>query len=359
MSKNSEIKDLLSDVGAGKISVDKALTELVKILFDGEPAGITIKEKTRAEEAEKEEVKKRGVGSGEGEAKTPSSSVAPESLTEAKLNVAKRKISALLKENTRGELEFGKRSGKLYKRKLPKVEVDDVKVFSKRRAKKAKTYEITLLVDQSGSMLDYDKRETATDCAIELARIFNRLDHVKVNIYGFSDDFLRVYNEGESLQKPGDIKKTRDRMITASHCNNCDGEFVDQACRRFSGEGERILLVLSDGEPAGCIINTIGARACKEGHKVCRREIDLLKEKCGASDDGDVRSRIGGDEIYKHEEDALRKVIKRWGNDGVKIGSVGIKTEAPKRYYKRNTIIHELNDLVPATLKLLNNLINK
>jgi cobalamin biosynthesis protein CobT len=179
----------------------------------------------------------------------------------------------------------GYRSGKLHGAGLHKLQSGDDRIFRRKFETKANDTAVILLIDNSGSMngaASYTARVSKMEIAMASAYALSQtLDRVKIahEVIGFttrsftssmaSDDFY------EEQRKVGNFSRTepiympiykefservnpsvRKRFAAAEHFvrmqNNVDGESIEVATQRLlrRPEKRRVLIVLSDGQPA-------------------------------------------------------------------------------------------------------------
>jgi uncharacterized protein with von Willebrand factor type A (vWA) domain len=256
--------------------------------------------------------------------------------------VAKRKIAMILRDNLAQRFESGYRSGRLAK-KLYKSATNCVNLFRKKFAKKS-GYEIKILCDVSGSM---ESRLTTTISAVvNLLQVFEKISGVDdVEVFTFNEFLTPIYKGGGVDHEEID-KKIRDAYNFMDErgygCQNCDGQFVKEVSKKFTGKKQSVLLVLSDGEPSGCRASCENTGlGFREGHEVCARAYSLPRKN---GEDG--------------EDQVLKEEIKKSENAGIKVGSIGIESNAPRKFYRVNECVNDIaRDLFPATMRVLQKLI--
>lgn len=158
------------------------------------------------------------------------------------------------------------RSGALDEDELWRAGGGDYRVFQQKTTESTPDTTVTLLVDLSGSMFDYaggGARKTKVDVAIELAHIMQAclkdMPGVRVRVRGHTGDtgdggsrpstvLYRLWEKGEAL--------TRLSIAKTIHAgNNYDGYAiglcVQEMLDEVRPEEQLVLIVLSDGHPAG------------------------------------------------------------------------------------------------------------
>lgn len=228
----------------------------------------------------------------------------------------------------------GRRSGKLRASALYRLASGDVRVFEKREPALVAHAAVSLLIDCSGSMAGAPMRLAAVS-AYALSTVLARLG-VPFEVAGFTTlkiasaplDWER-WSRFEPLYMPL-FKRFEDRWDAPARerlaslltfpvsrmRNNVDGECVERAAARLAlrPEGRRILIVLSDGEPAA-----EGWLADQEAHLA-----------------------------------AVTASLPRRGIDAI---GLGIMSEAVERFYPKHVVIHRLEDLPGTVVRELHALI--
>lgn len=228
----------------------------------------------------------------------------------------------------------GRRSGKLRASALHRLASGDVRVFEKREPALVTHAAVSLLIDCSGSMAGAPMRLAAVS-AYALSTVLARLG-VPFEVAGFTTlkiasaplDWER-WSRFEPLYMPL-FKRFEDRWDAPARerlaslltfpvsrmRNNIDGECVERAAARLAlrPEGRRILIVLSDGEPAA-----EGWLADQEAHLA-----------------------------------AVTASLPRRGIDAI---GLGIMSEAVERFYPKHVVIHRLEDLPGTVVRELHALI--
>lgn len=254
------------------------------------------------------------------------------------LATMKRKLERALLAKAQTEYETGLPSGKLDKRRLVDVVQGRTNVFRRKEEGADLNTAVTVLVDLSGSMRG-TKARVATQTAIALSQPLDSVG-IPFEVLGFhtghalsdantkklQEDrnnhiyYSRLSGEDYFIFKSFDetLREARPAMSMINNCVggcNHDGEAVMWAAMRLMKrrEQKKVLIVLSDGQPAG---------DCDFGDDHLRQHLR------------DVASYL----------ESLR--------DFYLVG-IGIMTDAPKHFYRRNVVLHDLSDLSKSVLDQL------
>lgn len=262
------------------------------------------------------------------------------------------RIHLLAEARTR--YKFEQEAGDLSQKSLYQVaQGTSSRVFQTRRIGKSKKTIVTILVDYSGSMGGcggiaeveayipgnktddgwggHSKAFHAAMAACAMAEALRGMPGIKVEVASFtaygdleakarSSRHLRLQHRIYKTHNTNDMAAIAD-MVTSSggRSENIDGESIRWAARRMLEipADRRILLVLSDGYPAGGVSGT------------------------GPSSRVDLKSAV----------QACEKA-------GVETIGIGIKTSAVESFYPRYTVINDTSDLMSTALRSLIDAIN-
>lgn len=235
--------------------------------------------------------------------------------------------------------ENGRRSGRMHSANLSRLAVGDDRVFRRKHASTSKDVAVELVIDASGSM-GGAKIHLATQAAYALSQVLERIG-IKHEVICFttgsggshseiseeSRKIGRGFSRVESLYMP--ILKTFEERLTAQtrdrfgwlpHSNilrnNVDGECIEVAARRLKMRREtgKVMIVLSDGAPSAA---------------------------------GDHRA------LDKH----LREMVQTVTKSGVNVVGIGIQTTSVERYYPKNVVINDVDELPDRVIKELRHLL--
>lgn len=264
------------------------------------------------------------------------------------------KLNILFRAQSEDEIETEKLSGMIDMRSLYKTKTDDDKLFMKVVSGKNNRPRVALLIDESGSMSTRVVREhkrdsdwstwsykMRIDCARESAILFGEtLNSLQVPfaIYGFSNAENSFPPSADELscgridpliilQYKGfreNYKEVRFRLGTMNaRQNNSDGDALLKVgsilLENSALDEEKILIVLSDGEPAcQCYDSSIGSH----------------------------------DDYSQIEYPRLSEVVKKLEKKMTVIG-IGIDSLSVKKFYKNYFIVRNVEDLPKELEKLL------
>lgn len=232
----------------------------------------------------------------------------------------------------------GFRSGRLHGGSLHRLQVQDDRVFRRVQENKSKETAVTLLIDNSGSM-GGSKIDTAMKAGFALSSTLERVG-IKHEVLGFTTLFPNpeqskmIYEEKERLGEKSDLARfepihmpiykgfeerlnpvIKRRFVKGFHhgiplLNNVDGESVRYAGQRLLQRREvrKVMIVLSDGNPA-----------CSTEQR---------------------------DAIYSD----LHRAIAELEKARVEVIGLGIQSRAVKTFYKKHSVLNDLNALPGAVM---------
>jgi cobalamin biosynthesis protein CobT len=96
-----------------------------------------------------------------------------------------QRLNSVMKDNMFDRYVSNKRSGKLDPRKTFKIGYRD-RIFKKKEERMNKNYSVSILVDCSGSMTDYNKHRYAAVATATLASAFRQIPTIDFEIVGFN-----------------------------------------------------------------------------------------------------------------------------------------------------------------------------
>lgn len=225
------------------------------------------------------------------------------------------KIKRLLTILSKATYEYGKKTGRIHNKNLFKVAVPASREFSEKIFKQKKISEILdtavyVLVDMSGSM-GGEKMVHAAQAAILLNDAIAKLG-VPIEIAGFTERHTGpihyVFKKFDSKCEGAHLKE-RIRKGTSDMSQNADGESILYSYNRIKQrkEKKKILIVLSDGQPAA-----------DRGHGI---------------------------------HGFTKKIVKEIEKQGlVNIYGIGIMTDSVKQFYKEYKVLEDSSQLEEVLL---------
>lgn len=250
-----------------------------------------------------------------------------------------------IQARSKSSWEAGLRRGKLNGSSLAKLAAGrDDRVFRKRIDSTTKDVAVSLVVDMSGSMSG-SKIHTAAAAAYALSNVLDRLkiSH-EVICFTTNNDYKTYHARLEKIQEAEKkygvkysryenlympiIKGYNERINTETKqrfgwlphsgmmASNIDGESVEIAARRLMGRKEagKIMMVLSDGSPAGS-----GSCAALESH--------------------------------------LKEVVKSIEKSKVNVIGIGIQDSSVKKFYDKHVVIDSVEELPGLVISRLRSLL--
>ena len=229
------------------------------------------------------------------------------------------KLRIKLQTRSKGRYEYGKKKGTLHNGSLHRILQGDSgiadRVFRKHVVSDVVDTAVCLLVDCSGSMSGR-KFETACSGAGALAECLKPLN-IPYTTLGFTntqdreEPIIWIFNDyGERIALPELV----DRFSKASGClwQNSDGDAIAYATHtlRQRKEKRKVLIVLSDGSPAG-------------------------------------RDWAGDIDAY------TLHTVQHAEQTGIDVYGVGIQDTNVQRFYTNNVVVNNLAELAPSILKII------
>ena len=227
-----------------------------------------------------------------------------------------RSLKKYLLTLTTSAYSYGLKKGKIHQGRLNRVLLNErqPKVFKLKQSSKVEMdTAISILTDCSGSMYGA-KMKTANIMNMCIMDVLKSI-HANYELLGFSEDYNTL---NHMIFKGFNENITRDilagRLLSSARVSGCnsDGDSIIWACERLLQQPQKrkIMIVLSDGQPAG---NFTG-----DGR-------EYLKKVCAEVEE--------------------RTPIDLWG--------IGILTDSPKRYYKNNVTCNKLENLGVILMQVL------
>ena len=229
------------------------------------------------------------------------------------------KLRLNLQTRSRDRYEYGLKRGKLHTGSLHRVLHGDVpsaeRLFRQRKVNDTLDTAVCLLIDCSGSMSG-SKFEMACAGAGAVGEALKPLN-VAFTTLGFTNTLEKeepivwVFNDFGERVAQADLVK---RFNRASGClwQNSDGDGIAYATHMLQHRKEprKVLIVLSDGSPSG-------------------------------------RDWAGDVEAY------TKRTVEYAEKAGIDVYGIGIKDTNVTRFYTKNVVVEDLNQLSPTILKVL------
>lgn len=245
----------------------------------------------------------------------------------------KKKLNSIMRDNRYNRQGGRFRTGRLANKRLWAFSTGSDKLFSRKIMRRHKDYKVTILVDESGSMYwggssSESKMRHATKAAILFAEVLNAVG-IDFEVRGFNSNEY-VYKEFH--EKFGwKHRRAMEAMVRQTHSSGAGGNndafnvnlCADSLRKHSSRESERILVVLSDGEPANSWD-------------------DIPKEH---------RTRLPASK-RKYNDFDLHHEVANAAKDCIVIG-VGIQAKHVELYYPQAVICNDVSELPPLVLTQL------
>lgn len=160
------------------------------------------------------------------------------------------KLNSILVDNNLKRFGGAYKSGKLNSKLLYKWKCNNTKLFSRQVMRMHKQYSVCLLIDESGSMQGSNILES-TKAAVLLSEVLDKIG-IPFEISGFNAS-NRIYKHYDQ-RFTWAVKRNLEAPLLEVHSRNAgdtnDAFSINWANHRLQQrEGEKILIVLSDGEP--------------------------------------------------------------------------------------------------------------
>lgn len=262
--------------------------------------------------------------------------------------IMQKDIERLVAARSHSIMTAGHRTGRLHAGSLHRLRVGDDRVFSRKQEARSKDTAVSLVIDNSGSMNGH-KTVVAMASAYALSQVLDRLGiaheaigfttlptsrsyHVKGvakprRVFNIADAEIEAKKIGRSFSRleplfmpifkgwnerltPTTRRRFADVYGRQDFLNqNIDGECVENAGLRLlqRKEKRKIMIVLSDGAPAGYPANNV--------------------------------------ELSAH----LKKVVQDLTKTGIEMVGIGICSDEVRHYYPRNFVLNKAEDL-PKTV---------
>lgn len=239
----------------------------------------------------------------------------------------KKKLNSIMKDNRYSRHGGSFRTGKLNNKKLWRFKANSDKLFSRKMLRRHRDYKVTIMVDESGSMYGEKSRQAA-----KAACLFSEV----LNAVGL-DFEVRGFNSKEYMYKSFNEKfgwthrRAMEAISKQTHGSGAGGNndgfniwlAADSLRRASTRDTERILIMISDGQPA--------------------EDYDTVPKKYH-------KALPSGKRNYKDFD--LRQEIAYAQKDCVMIG-VGIRAPYVREYYPQPVLCDDVSELPPLVLMAL------
>lgn len=204
------------------------------------------------------------------------------------------------RKNDVSSFSFGHLRGDIDENNLFKMKMKDPRLMQLKDQIDIKKMAVCLLIDESGSMMQYNKIEDAQKVAVILAEALSSIKGISINIFGHSAEEA-AYKDKLTLRE---YYTASNRDISSclglkARSENHDGYAIQHTARIFCNNhldyDEKYMFVISDGAPAGSGYG--GPPAAKHINNVCAfyRKRGLNIYGIGVSN---AFSKASGKEMY-------------------------------------------------------------
>ena len=209
--------------------------------------------------------------------------------------------------------DYGHENGDIDENSLHKLSYDDYRIYSEKTIRSRKNVAICLLVDESGSMMDTDRINSAKEVAFVLAESMKSIDGVKVSVFGHtaqtadnSDIEITCYKTFEQNDTSGIFEMNAKQQ-------NLDGHAIKYVAKKFANDSfnfdKKIMFVISDGEPEG--YGYSGESAIRHTGSVCefcrkKMGVDII----GIGIDNAFSSKVA-DKLYGKNKSIVLDNVKK------------------------------------------------
>jgi cobalamin biosynthesis protein CobT len=234
------------------------------------------------------------------------------------------RLKSIMLDNKYDRRLRGRPRGKLDMTKLYKVPTHSRSVFTQKQARKGKQYNIVLLVDESGSMVDGSKSTIAAECAVFLAKAFEGLN-LNLSIIGFNQSITVIKEFDKSVDLNHVYNAIRTMNFGYGYIYNNDYDALNRAYHMLNKapSGKNIVIMLSDGEPAST-------------EDVQYIDIDGEEEKS---------SRYEVNDLYYYEKDTEEHLHALVHANDYRATSIGIGITEGGWQIPNNFVVEDVHDL--------------
>lgn len=156
------------------------------------------------------------------------------------------RLSSVMLDNKYDRRLRGRTRGKLDMTRLHKAPTMARNLFTQKQSRRGKNYNVTILLDQSGSMIG-SKIARAAESIMLVAHSFDKLN-INLSVIGFTSSYAKVYKDWEDKLDMDDLY----RKVKIASGGNADYDAMHFALDRFkqAPDGENVFIMMSDGIPS-------------------------------------------------------------------------------------------------------------
>lgn len=237
------------------------------------------------------------------------------------INTFAKKLQSILKDNNYTRYGGNFYNGKLDTKKLYRWKCNNTRIFNKKIIRSNKAYAVTLLIDNSGSMNGYQVYNATLSAVLTAEVLFRANIPFEITYFNSEEKILKSFDEPFTWK----VKRKMETIIPECGGTTSDAYMINRAVYRLSKrQEERILLVMSDGEPAPTSDAIFPEDQRRLKGKTSHNEFDLAVE-------------VGK------------------GKQFANIIGIGILTDYVNQYYPKHIVVRKIEQLP----KLLLNTIKK
>ena len=277
----------------------------------------------------------------------------------------KSKLNSVMKDNMFDRNIGRLKSGKVDGRSLAKIGFSN-KIFKKKQERKGKHYNVSILIDCSGSMYKWSRIDPLVAALRKIVPVLQKMPYISIEILGFNTfvhefqafgskniemssleksirdkswskrndtDIFKIDEDKKRFIRYSDPKFLESYGSTENDCQgNCDGMAVNQAYRRLKKQkGKSVLIVFSDG--------------CPHFDSGMNYWVDGYKEY----------------EDMKYSDFDLKKEVKAAVHDDVAVIGIGIESNDVQKYYPAENVavINDTSKIYESIINLLDKQIKR
>ena len=253
-------------------------------------------------------------------------------------NAFRARLRSIMLDNKYDRQVRGRNRGKLDMKALPKAMTGSTSVFTRKEARKNKSYNVMFLVDCSGSMA-YDKAPKAADAVSFLLNNFEGIN-IDTSVILFNEYMWKAKEFGQTYTKElGDeIRHTISTLDMPGQGDNSDYTAMAYAYTQFPKEGTNILVMVSDGQP------TTG-ESFRKGRTTYGSKLDSIEfEEPLGLDWSEISS--SGEKTKRH----MHNLVKR---NAHRVTSIGIGIQQGGWQIPDHEVVNDITELKSTMMKML------